>query len=386
MGYATQLDIVNRALQKLGKPRVATTAELTPQAQETLFAYDKLRRYEMRRNPWVFTIRTVALRALDQYMQQLTFANWATGATYSQNDIITGSDGQLYISLVAANLGNDPTSTTGSWTLYFGPVIATPFPSTWSGTPTYAKYDIVQGSDSNYYRSLAGGNLNHNPVGDGGVHWLLLSTSTTTGVLPAFTDYGFSFYAGELVFTSGGVYIALVSNVAAASPDPYTDTAGNWMLLTSRPTTAPVNFIYPIGSGPSTQVGSRNVFILPNGYLRHVPQAPKDSFNAWLGGPSALPSDDWNFENNCFTSGQVGPILFRFAADVFDPSLFDAMFAEGFACRIAEEMAPAFEVGEEKIKRLQKDYRSIMGEARTVNGIESGPVAPPLDEYIAVRK
>lgn len=41
----------------------------------------------------------------------------------------------------------------------------------WSGGTTYSIGDVVTGSDTHNYLSLANTNFNHNPVGDGGVWW-----------------------------------------------------------------------------------------------------------------------------------------------------------------------------------------------------------------------
>jgi len=41
----------------------------------------------------------------------------------------------------------------------------------WSSVTTYTTDQVVTGSDNITYRSRAGGNLNHDPVSDGGVHW-----------------------------------------------------------------------------------------------------------------------------------------------------------------------------------------------------------------------
>ena len=47
-----------------------------------------------------------------------TFEDWVISTTYSQNAYIIGSDNKLYYSVAGANLGNDPTSTTGFWQGY----------------------------------------------------------------------------------------------------------------------------------------------------------------------------------------------------------------------------------------------------------------------------
>ena len=40
----------------------------------------------------------------------------------------------------------------------------------------------------------------------------------------------------------------------------------------------------------------------------------------------------------------------------------------------------------EKKSSLAQDYAMVMGDARTVNAIEQGPVEAPLERYVAVRQ
>lgn len=430
MAVLNATQIANRALQKVGSQRIASGALLTEQskvADEIRACYDILRRAELRRNVWRFSIRNVAIRALNLVTQNVTFGTWASGTTYKQNDIITGSDSQLYISLIASNTGNDPTSTLGKWTLYFGPLQANQYvttfsltqvyaihqyalgsngtvytslvgnnlgndptitPATWNSGTTYSSGNFVTGSDGSIYQSLAGSNLNHNPVGDGGVHWAELVADPVTGAfgwaVASNINANLAYYAGEMIYTLGSttVYLSAVSN---NQTNPTTDTTGSWITFTSNPTLSAVNFIYPIGSGPANDSTTRNVFMLPNGFLREAPQAPKAQRNAFLGGPAGLYANDWNYENQCFTSAYQGPIIYRFAADVSDPTLFDAMFVEGFACRIALEVCETLTQSTKKLNGIAQEYKKFMSEARVVNGIETGPTDPDLDEYIAVR-
>lgn len=427
--FQTETYIVNRALQKVGAQRIATGAFRTEQskaADECRACYDGLRRAELRRNVWRFSIRTLAIRALNLVSQNVTFLAWAVGTTYKQNDVILGSDGQLYISLVGSNIGNDPTATNGFWVLYFGSLQANQYintfsaaqiyavnqyalgsngtvyvslvgnnlgndptvaPAVWSSLTTYASGNFVTGSDGNVYQSVAGTNLNHNPVGDGGVHWTLLVANTDGALgwdVATNVNANNSYFAGEMVYTLGSstVYLSLVSG---NQTNPLTDTTGSWLTFTSTPTLSAINFIYPVGSGPDTENFSRNVYMFPSGYLREAPQDPKASVGAFLGGPTGLLYDDWNFENQCFTSFDPGPVLFRFAADISDPTQFDPLFAEGFACRLGMEVCEPLTQSVEKINTIGAEYKKFMSEARVVNGIETGPTDPPLDDYIAVR-
>lgn len=44
-------------------------------------------------------------------------AAWASGTTYAQGDLVTASDDNVYTSLLAGNVGFDPTTNPGNWTL-----------------------------------------------------------------------------------------------------------------------------------------------------------------------------------------------------------------------------------------------------------------------------
>ncbi len=48
-------------------------------------------------------------------------------------------------------------------------------PAAWSALTTYYNGELALGSDNNVYRSVIGGNLNHDPTTDPGTHWLISS-------------------------------------------------------------------------------------------------------------------------------------------------------------------------------------------------------------------
>jgi hypothetical protein len=82
---------------------------------------------------------------------------------YELNEIVKGSDGKFYISLSAANTGNDP---------------VTPSPTKWSefrligvynSSETYSSGDIIQDSTGNLWKSLVNSNTGNTPVS--GANW-----------------------------------------------------------------------------------------------------------------------------------------------------------------------------------------------------------------------
>lgn len=382
-------DIANRACQRVGAARIATGALLTEnsrQASEIRACYDMLRRYELRRNVWRFSIRTCALRPMDNNNAKIiTFAAYNNATSYAINDVITGDDGQIYYSRIASNSGNTPSTTPTAWQLYFGPDVATEFVTTWINTVTYEIGDSTVGSDGNVYTGIAK-TTGVNPVGDGGVHWVASSTvkATESGVNGSGT-----FFAGELVHIGDTVYLSLQNNNGDGnnvSGDGLPPPSASWLTLTSQPTLALPNFIYPIGTSPaSSNDDLRNVFRLPVGFMREAPQDPKAGGAMFLGAPDGSEFNDWDFESNYFTSNDTGPLVFRFAADVQDTTQFDPMFSEGLSCTIAKEVCEILTQSTAKVVRIEQDYMKIMGDARIVNGIENGPTYPPEDSYITTR-
>lgn len=371
----TETQVANRALQRIGPRAIADGAlwtEDSQQAAEIRACYHILRRAEQRRNVWTFATRRVALRPIDTNSKAVTFATWSNGTTYAANDIVVGSDGLIYRSLAASNTAHDPTTPNYAWwDRYYGTTIASEFVTDWSSSITYALGDHAVGTDGTVYISLSAGNLNHNPINDGGVHW----DATTDDVEETDT----SFYAGELVFVGNAVYLSLQNSNEDVPP------SSKWLTFTAAPTVALPNIIYPIGAGPFSDTSTRNIYQLPNGYLRTAPQAPKVGSVHFLGAPSALAYTDWEYAEGYIVTTDSGPIVFRFGADVADPAQFDAMFVEGFASRIALEMVQRLTEDKGLLQAIASEYKQFMGEARTVNAIEQGPTQAPEDDYISCR-
>lgn len=385
----TATDIANIACQKVGAARIATGALLTEnsrQASEIRACYDMLRRFELRRNVWRFAIRTTALRPMDSGNNSkiITFGAYNALTAYAINDIIVGDDGQIYFSRIAANTGNTPSTSPLAWQLYFGPDVAAEFVTTWVNTIAYVIGDSTVGSDGNVYTAIAN-TTGVNPVGDGGVHWVASTTVTPTasGQLGSGT-----FFAGELVHVGNTVYLSLQNNNGdGQNGDGPPPPSATWLTLTTQPTLALPNFIYPIGTSPaSANDDLRNVFRLPVGFMREAPQDPKAGGAMFLGAPDGSEFNDWDFEGDYFTSNDTGPLVFRFAADVQDTSLFDPMFAMGLGCTIGVQVCEPLTQSTAKVQVCEVAYAKIMGEARLINGIENGPVYPPEDSYITTRE
>ncbi len=363
-------------------------------------------------------------------------AAWDATKTYLPGSIVSYA-GLIYQSLAATGLNLEPDLNPASWQEFFGTLAVNQWvnggnvnnPPLWDSTTTYASSSTVEGSDGNIYNSLSNGNLNHDPTSDGGVHWRLIGAAQT----------GSGYFAGELVYLINAgvlsVYVSLTTgnndqpgNIASWSStlqyvigqtvtgsnattyqsktdfnsgfDPVTDagvhwiavpatqpdhmTGNNWLKLGSASVKA-LNVLYPAGSGPLDQVATRNVYLLPNGFLREAPQDPKAGSTSYLGAPSGLAYEDWVFDGPYLISREVEPINLRFVADVQSVTAFDPMFCETLALRIALDGNERVTQAAAKEQTIGAKYKTFGAEARMVNAIEQGPIEPPEDDYITCR-
>lgn len=330
MSILTETMVANKALQRVGADEIGLGGgsdtlwtEVSRNAKEVRKTYDITRRFELRRNQWRFSIRTQVLRAIDDDTKTIVFPAWDNETDYVLNDVVQASDGTLWMAKQAMDApSTDPLDHDFSkWGNYFGSMVS-------------HAYD----SDTSYM-------------------------------------------AGEIVVSSTVVYISLQNNNEDNTP---VSSASYWSPLTDADV-EDFAFIYPIGAGPESDTQTRNVYRLPYGFLREAPQSPKQGSYTSMGSPTNSPYTDWQFESNYFTSVSIGPIAFRFTADIEDPDEWDPMFVQGFSCAIALEICEPLTQSTTKLGAIGNAYLKFMSEARLVNGIETGPVEPPLDDYLACR-
>jgi hypothetical protein len=244
---------------------------------------------------------------------------------------------------------------------------------TWLVGTTYAVNAIVALNNQLWF-SLVGANTGNTPSDDDIGHWSRYFGTTTATP----DDSTLAYATGELVSLAGVVYM---SNISGNSDIPPT---ANWTTINGATLTA-LSFMYPIGAGPLSQSETRNVFMLPNGFLRQAPDDPAQGSYHPLGAPVNVSYNDFLFEGNFLISRTAGPILLRYCADIADPSAMDPMFVEGFACRLALEVVERLTQSSAKLQSVASEYKNFMGEARLVNGIETGPTEPPEDDYLICR-
>lgn len=396
--YQTPLDIKNRALQHCGVPRIAAATDDAKGAAETEFAYDKLRTAELRRNVWRFAIRKVALRAVNWDTMFLVPAAYQAANTYPIGAIVAWQNA-TYFSTVVVPINTPPDANPAFWTVYFGPMTVTPWSSSdvpsgyYAGELVYVLLDDVV----TVFMSLQTGNTD-NPTTilpwDATKTYFKRDTISLAPLSVAFNGIQ-ALFNGLPVYFNPALYQSVtdlnVGNDPLSTPQweliPPTESdvmsGQNWLQLDAavihrRP-------VYPIGAGPQNQAATRNAFRLPSGFLRRAPQDPKAGAASYLGAPSGLAVDDWVLEEGWLISRDQTVIILRFVADVADVTLMDPMFCEGLGARLGLEICEPLTQSDTKLNTISQIYKTFMSEARAVNGIETGSVEPPLDDYITAR-
>lgn len=378
--FFTPTDVGNRAAQHVGAEMMDTTLGFTDGkvGRQIGFVYDKLRRAELRRNTWVFATRRAILRPIDTGTMMLSPALWSAGSTYFVGSIVSDSSGNLWQGRIVSNLANQPGVVWTAWEPYFGPLTVTPYDSTIGYSTGELVYVAVGDGTYRVYLSLQNGNTD---VPGTATAW----SATVT------------YYQNQVVTRAAIAYMSLVdlnlnqTPPGAAWTTSFTGGTGSVKWLQIGGAEAPggvalaqLNIVYPIGSGPASQSITRNAFRLPAGYLRQAPLNPKAGIG-FLGAPTNSFYSDWLYEGNYIVASDAGPITLRFVADVTDVAAFDDMFAEGLALSIGLDVCEPLAQSASKKTVIAQEYKLKIGEARTVNSIESGYEDPPEDDFLSVR-
>lgn len=126
------------------------------------------------------------------------------------------------------------------------------------------------------------------------------------------------------------------------------------------------------GTDPDASSGFNYRYPLPAGFLR-LASNPEENF-------------DWEIAGSYILSNSKGPLYVRYIQDVTDTSLWDALFFEAMATRIALKLQPFKTQSNTKKQLTMADYRDVIARAKAVNAIERRSQPVQEDLWIAVRK
>lgn len=374
--YTSPTDIANRALQHIGADHQLQNliSDQSKNQREVFLVYTKLRQAELRRNTWAFAIRRSVMRPIDWSTMAWTAPVWSSSNTYRVGQVVSYNDGygtRLWVSVQPTNTNNTPGSS-AAWNNYFGPTTAVP----WVEGTGYFSGDMV-------YTDTGTGSY---------TVWTALKYNSTITPGDNMTwSSTFTYMQDDIVTYDSQNYISLVNlnfnNTPGSAPDQWatTDLTDGLHWVTQAGTLQRLSIVYPISAGPAIEDGTKNVFPLPYGWLRLAPQDPKAGSVSIFGAPTNRQYDDWLVEGDYLVSQDVQPINLRFVADVSYVPMFDTMFAEGLAARIALEICEALTQDTAKMKMVSALYTAKIRDARVVNGIENNAEEPALDDWISCR-
>lgn len=130
---------------------------------------------------------------------------------------------------------------------------------------------------------------------------------------------------------------------------------------------------------PVPLFGKANYFPVPSDYLRLIPLDPADQHH----------TDDRTIENSgnavVIATQESAPLHIRYVARVTDPNVFDSMFQDALAGRIAQVIAIKITQSETMYNRAARYYDDAVSDARKANAIEKPPVRAVEDPWITVR-
>ena len=99
---------------------------------------------------------------------------------------------------------------------------------------------------------------------------------------------------------------------------------------------------------------------------------------------------DWKIENHdgvpSILTNDGDTLEIRYIKRVTDPTLFDPLFIESLACKIAWHLCEALTQSNSKKDTAERHYVYAMKEARRLNAIEIGVAKQPVDEWLAARR
>lgn len=120
--------------------------------------------------------------------------------------------------------------------------------------------------------------------------------------------------------------------------------------------------------------GDYNRFSLPNDFISLI----RDD-------ESGLRTD-WKVEGGFIITRDSAPLDIKYIARIEDPNLFDALFVEAFACKLALETCQEITQSTSKKSDLKQDYVFAISEARRVGAIEKGVIDFPEDDFITAMR
>jgi hypothetical protein len=96
-------------------------------------------------------------------------------------------------------------------------------------------------------------------------------------------------------------------------------------------------------------------------------------------------NSEYAVEGNAVLTNLEAPLNLRYVKQVTDPTLFDSLFVEAFACRLAAELAETLTESGSKKEMAWREYDRAKSEAIRANSIERPPHKVADDTWVVSR-
>jgi hypothetical protein len=95
---------------------------------------------------------------------------------------------------------------------------------------------------------------------------------------------------------------------------------------------------------------------------------------------------DWRIEGRYIVTADDSPLKIRYIARVEDPNLFDPLFIEALACKLALETCEEITQSTSKKQSIKDDYDIAIAEARRLGAIEKPAQEFNEDPWLSARR
>lgn len=158
-----------------------------------------------------FNVQYAARNPVGEEIGIGNFTAWSNVVSYSINDIVLGSDGDFYKSLVNGNQDNDPTAPSlADWEQIR-------FIGVWNTNITYTIGDVTQTANGDLWKALTA-TAGNDPTTDDGTNWAVAFNGQWINKSAAFTIFAGKSYQMD---NSGGAMIPVFKATYAVG-DPIT--------------------------------------------------------------------------------------------------------------------------------------------------------------------
>lgn len=140
-----------------------------------------------------------------------------------------------------------------------------------------------------------------------------------------------------------------------------------WRFALKRTTLAP--------SATEPDFFYENAFVLPADCLRPIFPPRLDL--------------DWKVENHegdlAILTNDGDTLELRYLAKITDTTLYDPLFVDALACKLAWQLCETITQSTSKKDSLMNEYAFAIREAKRINAIEIGHLIQPIDEWVSGR-